>query len=293
MLNLPRLMTALITPFKEDLSVDYKGIQELALKLVKEGSQGLVVCGTTGESPTLSITEKLGLISAVKEAVGNSGTVIAGTGTNSTADSIDMTVEAEKAGADGIMLVVPYYNKPNQEGLYEHYKNCAEATSLPVIMYNVPGRTGVNMLPETVLRLSQLPNIIGIKEAGGNLDQVSTLKTLLPESFLIYCGDDSLTLPMLAVGAYGVISVASHIAAREINEMIEYYVGGEAELARKLHLKLFPLFKAMFITSNPIPVKKAVYLLGLPSGGLRLPLVEAAPEETLRIKNTLKEMSFI
>lgn len=293
-MKMPRLITALITPFKEDLSVDYEGIQKLALKLVREGSEGLVVCGTTGESPALSTSEKVGLIKAVKEAVGNNGIVIAGTGTNSTADSLKMTIEAEKAGADAIMLVVPYYNKPNQEGLFRHFKECAGATALPAILYNIPGRTGTNMLPETVLRLTEeAGNIAALKEASGSLDQVSALKTMLPDDFLIYSGDDSLTLPMLAVGAYGVISVASHVAAKELRDMIDSFVSGDLERARRIHLDLFPIFKAMFVTTNPIPVKRALALLGLPSGGLRLPLVEASPEETRQIKKALMDMQLL
>lgn len=290
----PRLITALITPFKrDDLSIDFKGVQELASKLVKEGSEGLLVCGTTGESPNITINEKLDLIKAVKEAVKNSGTVIAGTGSNSTANSIKLTEAAEKVGADGIMLVVPYYNKPNQEGLYQHFKMCAQATSLPVITYNVPGRTGVNMMPETIRKLAEVKNIVGIKEASGSIDQVTAIKTLMPQEFLIYSGDDSLTLPMLAVGAHGVISVASHLAAKRMKEMIDLYFLGRVEESRKIHLSLYPLFKALFITTNPIPVKKALSLMGLPSGALRLPLTEAGPDETIKIKETLRIMGLI
>ena len=289
----PRVITAMVTPFKDDLSVDYEGAQKLAVHLCEAGNDGLVVAGTTGESPTLSKQEKISLFSAIKEAVGNKAQIIAGTGSNSTADSIYLTQEASKIGVDGIMAVVPYYNKPNQEGLYQHFKAIAMETPLPVMLYNVPGRTGTNLLPETVARLSAIENIVALKEAAGNLDQVSTLKTLLPEDFLIFSGDDSLTLPMLAVGAYGVVSVAGHLVGNEIKRMITSYINGDVHQSRMIHQQLIPLFKAIFVTTNPIPVKKALSLLGLPSGGLRLPLVEATTRETEIIKETLTKLNLL
>ena len=289
----PRVITAMVTPFKDDLSVDYEGAQKLALHLIEAGNDGLVVAGTTGESPTLSQQEKISLFSAIKEAVGNKALVIAGTGSNSTADSIYLTQEAGKIGVDGIMAVVPYYNKPNQEGLYQHFKAIAMETPLPVMLYNVPGRTGTNLLPETVARLSAIENIVALKEAAGNLDQVSALKTLLPEDFLIFSGDDSLTLPMLAVGAYGVVSVAGHLVGNEIKRMIDSYINGDVHQAQMIHQQLFPLFKAIFVTTNPIPVKKALSLLGLPSGELRLPLVEASTKETEIIRETLTKLNLL
>lgn len=289
----PRLITAMITPFKEDLSVDYEGAQKLALELIEKGSEGLVVSGTTGESPTLTIAEKMELFRAVKEAVGDKGFIIAGTGTNSTADCIKITQGATGAGVDAVMVVVPYYNKPNAEGLYRHYKAAAEATHLPLILYNVPGRTGINMLPETVARLSEIPNIVALKEAAGSMDQVSAVRNMVPEDFLIYSGDDSLTLPMLALGAHGVISVASHLVAPQLKEMIEAFVAGKVEEAAAIHAKLFHLFRTMFITANPIPVKKALNLLGKPSGGVRLPLVEANEQETAQIQAALQEVGLL
>lgn len=287
MKKFPRVFTAMITPFKEDGSVNFEGAQQLARHLAFNGSPGIVVGGTTGESPTLSKTEKLDLFASVKEAVGADGVVFAGTGSNSTYDSAQLTEEASRLGIDGIMAVTPYYNKPSQAGLYQHFKTIAGVTDLPVLLYNVPGRTGVNMLPETVAKLAQLKNVAALKEACGNTDQVSALKGLVSADFLIYSGDDSLTLPMLAVGAYGVVSVASHAAATQIAQMIDEYVSGNIQAACKTHLALYPLFKAMFITTNPVPVKCAVSLLGLPSSAPRLPLVEASAEEEAIIRKAL------
>lgn len=293
MKTFPRVVTAMITPFNDDYSINYQGVQELANYLLANGSEGLVVAGTTGESPTLSIKEKIELYSLVKETVGEQAYVIAGTGTNNTKDAIEMTEAAEKIGVDAVMAVVPYYNRPNQEGLYQHYKALASCTSKPVMMYNVPSRTGVNLLPETVARLAEIKNIKAVKEACGNLDQISLLKSILPEDFLIYSGDDSLTLPMLSVGAYGVVSVATHVAGKMINEMIYTYVDGRVEDAARLHIKLFPLFKNLFITTNPIPVKKAAQLCGLPSGRLRLPMVEANAQETAIVRDTLMKLNLL
>lgn len=289
----PRIFTAMITPFKEDESVDFEGAQRLALHLVNNGSEGLVISGTTGESPTLSKQEKLDLFSAVKDAVGNKGMVFAGTGSNSTLDSIHLTEEASKLNIDGIMAVTPYYNKPNQEGLYQHFMAIAQSTSLPIILYNVPGRTGVNMLPETVAKLAQKNNIVALKESCGNTDQVTALKTLVSDDFMIYSGDDSMTLPMLSVGGYGVISVASHVAVDKINQMILAFLAGRINEACKHHIELYPLFKAMFVTTNPIPVKKAVSLAGLPSGKPRLPMVEASASETAVVKKAMESLGLL
>lgn len=269
-----QVLTAMITPMNKDCSVNYPAAVELAQKLGENGSDGVVLSGTTGESPTLSFEEKVKLFSTVTDALGGQMTIIAGTGSNNTQDSIALTKAAEKAGVDGIMLVTPYYNKPSQEGLYQHFKTVAEQTSLPVMLYNVPGRTGVNILPETVARLAEIDNIVAIKEASGNLEQVSVLKTMVPEDFLIYSGDDALTLPILAVGGAGVVSVASHLVGREIKSMISAFLAGRVGDALEIHLKLMPLFKAMFITTNPVPVKRALEFVGVDTGPLRLPLVE-------------------
>ncbi|WP_169799891.1 4-hydroxy-tetrahydrodipicolinate synthase [Desulfolucanica intricata] len=288
-----RILTAMVTPFNQDLQVDLNLAKNLARHLVKLGNDGIVVSGTTGESPTITKQEKLDLFKAVVEEVGGQATVVAGTGGNNTAESVELTKEAEKLGVDGVMLVVPYYNKPSQEGLYQHFKVVAESTDLPVILYNIPGRSAINMTPATVARLAEIDNIVGIKEAAGNMDQVAELKRLLPSDFAIYSGDDSLTLPMLSVGCKGIISVAGHIIADKIKEMINAYTSGNITLAAELHLKLFPVFKGMFITSNPTPVKTALNMIGVQVGGVRLPLVNATEQEKETIKNLLKEFNLI
>lgn len=293
MKKFPRLITAMITPFKDDYSIDFAGAQKLALQLLEEGNEGLVITGTTGEAPAMSKQEKLNLFKSIKEVVGDRAWIFAGTGSNSTIDTIHLTEEAAKTGVDGVMLVTPYYNKPNQEGLYQHFKAVASAVDLPIILYNVPGRTGVNMLPDTVARLAGISNIVALKEACGNLDQVSTLKTVLPEDFYVYSGDDSLTLPMLAMGCYGIISVAAHLVGKDMLEMINAYAAGDVQKAYRIHLRLFPLIKALFVTTSPIPVKKALSLLQRPSGKLRLPLVEASPAETQIISEALQKIGLI
>lgn len=288
-----RVITAMVTPMDRDLAVDYAKAAALAKHLVATGSDGLVVCGTTGESPTLTDEEKVKLFHTVREAVGGSAAVIAGTGTNDTAHSIHLTREAERAGCDGVLLVNPYYNKPSQEGLYRHFRAVAESTRLPVMLYNIQGRTAVNCEPATVARLAEVPNIVAIKEASGNLDQMSQIRKMTPPHFLLYSGDDSLTLPLLAIGGYGVVSVASHLVGREIGEMIQAFEAGDVQRARAIHLRLWPLFKALFITTNPVPVKAALALTGFDVGGLRLPLVEATPRERDQIASVLKELALV
>lgn len=290
MTNFGRVLTAMATPFTSEGEVNYEEAANLARFLVKTGSDGIVVAGTTGESPVLTMDEKLKLFAAVKGAVGKDAFVVAGTGSNSTAETMKLTGEAAKTGVDGIMLVTPYYNKPSQEGLYQHFRAVAQETELPIILYNVPGRTSINLLPATVLRLAEIKNICAVKEASGNLDQVAEIKRGAPADFLIYSGDDSLTLPMLAVGACGVISVASHVAGDMIRQMIEAYFAGEITRATELHLKLFPLYKVLFITTNPVPVKAAVNLIGIKAGVPRLPLVAALPQEVDTIKKVMNEL---
>ncbi|WP_334109429.1 4-hydroxy-tetrahydrodipicolinate synthase [Thermodesulfitimonas autotrophica] len=294
MADFGRVLTAMVTPFDKDGSLNLAQAKKLARYLVENGSDGLVVAGTTGESPTLTKEEKIALFEAVVEEVGGKATVIAGTGSYSTADSIALTRAAEKAGADGVMLVAPYYNKPSQEGLYRHFRAVAESTSLPVMLYNIPGRTAVNVLPATVARLAKdVPNIKAIKEASGNLDQVSELRRLLPDDFAIYSGDDALTLPILAVGGKGVVSVVAHIAGKRLQEMINAYASGNVTLAAKIHKELFPLIKGMFITTNPVPVKAALNLLGLNVGAPRLPLVEATAEEKEKLTALLRDAGLL
>lgn len=288
-----RVLTAMVTPFNKDLSINYSQARKLARHLVQSGSDGLVVVGTTGESPTLTKDEKVELFRAVVEEVGGDAVVIAGTGDYSTSETVALTRAAQKVGADGVMLVSPYYNKPSQEGLYQHFKAVAESTDLPIILYNIPGRTSVNLLPQTVARLSQVKNIVAIKEASGSMDQVSELRRVLPDSFAIYSGDDSLTLPILALGGKGVISVLSHLAGERIKEMINAYTSGNTTLATDIHLELFPLFKGMFITTNPVPIKAALNLLGWDAGKPRLPLVEATAAEKESIKKLLEDLKIL
>lgn len=285
-MQVTRLFTAMVTPYNEDLEINYEKASEIARHLADNGSDGIIVAGTTGESPVLSKEEKLQLLETVKKAVGDRVQVWAGTGSYNTKESIQLSMQAEKLGADGIMLVTPYYNKPSQEGLYLHFKSIAEKVSIPVMLYNVPGRTSCNLLPETIKRLVEIDNIVAIKEASGNMDQVSLLSTLIQDKATIYSGDDSLTLPIMSLGGHGVVSIASHIIGNDIKEMIDSFVAGNIKKATEIHLKLFPIFKGLFITTNPIPVKEALNMLGMNVGGFRLPLTNATPQE----KETIKEL---
>ncbi len=278
-MTVPRLLTAMITPYDEELQVNYAKAAELAEYLANNGTEGIVVSGTTGEAPALSDEEKLHLFAAVKGKMQERIPVWAGTGSNDTRHTVELSREAEKIGVDGIMLVCPYYNKPSQEGLYQHFKQVAEAVALPVLLYNIPGRTGINLLPETVARLAEIENIAAVKEASGNLDQVSALINMLPDDMLIYSGDDSLTLPMMALGAQGIVSIASHLIGNQMREMIAAFLNGDVKRAANLHKQLFPIFKGLFITSNPVPLKEALNQLGMNVGGLRLPLAEANANE--------------
>ena len=291
--KLGRLITAIVTPFKPDGTINYAKAEELTAYFAENGCDGLVVHGTTGESPTLTHEEEYELYKVVKSAAKGKISVIAGTGSNSTATTIASTQKAEKLGLDAALLVVPYYNKPSQEGLYQHYKAVAQNSGLPLILYNIPGRTGINMLPETIARVAEFKNIIGLKDAAGDVNQTSAVRQLAPKDFLIWSGDDSLTLPMLSVGAYGVISVAAHVACRQIKEMITNFVEGKTKEAEALHTSLMPLFKVLFITSNPSPVKYALSLLGCDCGKTRLPLVEPLDREKEQIQKVMKELGII
>jgi 4-hydroxy-tetrahydrodipicolinate synthase len=279
------------TPFDEDGAVNWSQVTALARRLVETGSDGIVVAGTTGESPTLSDEEKIRLFRTVKEAVGGRAVVVAGTGTNDTKHSIHLSKEAQRAGCDGLLLVNPYYNRPSQDGLYAHFRSIAESTSLPCMLYNIPGRTGVNCAPETIARLADVPAIVAVKEASGSLDQVSDIRRRTKPDFLIYSGDDSLTLPILAVGGTGIVSVASHLVGREIQQMVRAYEQGEVVKALQLHLRLLPLFKVLFITTNPVPLKAALNLSGVSVGAPRLPLVEATAREKEQIQTVLDELA--
>jgi len=288
-----RVLTAMVTPFNNDKSINWQQVKDLAEYLVDNGSDGLVVCGTTGESPTLTHDEKLKLFQVVLETVGDRAKVIAGTGSNNTRASIQLSQEAENLGVHGVMLVVPYYNKPPQEALYRHFRDIAGQVDLPVMLYNVPSRTGSNLLPDTVARLALLENIVALKEAAGNMDQVSILKTKLPGDFAVYGGDDSLTLPMLSLGCRGVVSVASHLVGRELQEMITAFTAGDVFKADSIHRRLFPLFKALFITTNPVPVKAALNFKGMQVGGPRPPLIEANSQEQKIIKEAMVALGLI
>ena len=288
MKKLGRLLTAMVTPFNEEGGVDYEQAKRLASALLNSGSDGILVVGTTGESPTLLREEELRLFSEVKSAIGERGTVIAGTGSNSTAEALKTTKEAERIGVDACLLVVPYYNKPTQEGLYQHFKAIAESTSLPCILYNVPSRTVVNLSADTTIKLSHIDNIIGIKEASGNLGQVSKIISNTGEDFLVWSGNDSDTLPILTLGGYGVVSVASHLVGNQIKEMIDSFINGKTGEAAKIHRHLMPLVNALFIVSNPIPVKYAVNYVGFNVGKPRLPLTEPDEKSAAIIRDTLK-----
>ncbi|MBI2907542.1 MAG: 4-hydroxy-tetrahydrodipicolinate synthase [Chloroflexi bacterium] len=286
---LRRLLTAMVTPFNEKGEVDYEQAKKLARALIKSGSDGVVVCGTTGESPTVTMEEQTRLFAEVRQAVGKQGDVVAGAGSNNTAESLHLTSAAERAGMDGVLLVVPYYNKPTQEGMYQHFKAIAASTRLPCILYNVPARTVVNLAPETVIRLSEIDNIVGIKEASGSMDQVSAIIHGARDGFLVWSGNDMDTLPILAAGGYGVISVASHLVGRQMRNMIDKYVGGDLAEAATIHRKLTPLFKTLFIVSNPIPVKYALNHVGFKVGKLRLPLTDPDEKSAAQIRDVLKQ----
>ena len=292
-IDLGTLHTAMVTPFKDDLSVDYDKTEELAAYLVDNGSEGLVVSGTTGEAPTLSDDEKVKLYKVVKNAVGDRAKVIAGTGYNCTRESIFLTKEAEKVGVDACMLVVPYYNKPPQEGLYNHFKMVAENTSLPVILYNVPARTITNLDAETVIRLSQVNNIVAVKEASGDLEQIEKIIFETGDDFLVLSGEDACTYPMLSLGANGVISVAAHVAGNEIKEMLEVWKNGDKQKACDIHERLLPLFETLFLTTNPIMVKAALNLKGINVGGLRPPMIEATDEQIDKLKTLMQQMNLL
>ena len=285
MADIGRLLTAMCTPFRDDGRVDYGGAQQLARLLVADGSDGVVLAGTTGESPTLSDDHKIELLGAIKEAIPGAAVVV-GSGTNDTRHSLEVSERAMRAGADALLAVVPYYNRPTQEGMYQHFRALAEAG--PVIMYNIQGRTGVNMTADTTLRCAQVPGVIGVKEASGNIDQMGFVCAGAPASFRVWSGDDAFTLPLLAVGGYGVICVTSHVAGRAMKTMIEAYLEGRNDVARDLHQRLLPVISTlMTAASNPIPVKTALNRLGFPAGPFRLPLTPMDDATTARVMNVI------
>ncbi|MGB7087424.1 MAG: 4-hydroxy-tetrahydrodipicolinate synthase [Phormidesmis sp.] len=289
-----RVLTAMVTPFLPSGDVNYPVAEKLASHLVDHGTDTVVVCGTTGESPALTWDEEYDLFKVVQQAVSGRAKVLAGTGSNSTQEAIEATQKADKLGLDGSLQVVPYYNKPPQSGLYGHFKAIAQAVpDLPIMLYNVPGRTSCNLLPETVVQLSKIPNIVAIKEASGNLDQVSEISRLCPAGFEIYSGDDSLTLPMLSVGAVGVVSVASHLVGDHLQQMIRAFESGQISQSLSLHLQLFPLYKALFAVTSPIPLKVALELQGWSVGNCRLPLCEGSPELQQSMRAILTQLELL
>ncbi|MGC9001981.1 MAG: 4-hydroxy-tetrahydrodipicolinate synthase [Dictyoglomus sp.] len=293
MVHFGSLITAMITPFDEYGEINWSEVDRIVEKLIEDGSDSILVSGTTGEAPTLSNKEKLALFERVKKVAGDRVKVISGTTNYCTKESVELTKEAEKIGVDGILATAPYYNKPPQDGLYLHFAQIASETSLPIIVYNIPSRTAVNVLPETLKRLAQdCPNIVGVKEASGDINQIAMIRKLLPHPFLLYSGDDSMTLPLLSVGGDGVISVASHIVGKEIKEMINSYFSGKVEKAAELHLKLLPIFKGLFLTTNPIPLKEALNLLGYNVGKCRLPLSPIDSKNRAELIKILKEYGF-
>ncbi|WP_458413613.1 4-hydroxy-tetrahydrodipicolinate synthase [Schinkia sp. CFF1] len=287
-MNFGRILTAMVTPFNEKGEVDFDKVNELVNYLIANGTEGIVVAGTTGESPTLSSDEKVDLFKRVVEVVNGRVPVLAGTGSNNTRGSIELTKRAEAAGVNGIMLVVPYYNKPSQEGLYQHFKTIAEATQLPVMLYNIPGRTSVNMAPETIIRLSKIKNIVCVKEASGSLDAMAKIIEETDDSFSLYSGDDGIALPVLAIGGAGVVSVAAHVIGNEMQEMVQAFDKGDLKEAASLHRKLLPMMKALFAAPSPAPVKAALQLKGLDTGSLRLPLLPLNEVERETLKKALQ-----
>lgn len=281
---------AIITPFKDDGSLDEQKYRELIEFQIKGGTNGLVPCGCTGEAATLAHEEQKKAIKIAVETAGGRIPVIAGTGSNSTEEAIELTRYAKVVGADAAMLITPYYNKPTPQGQYLHYEKVAREVDIPIVLYNVPSRTGISMLPETIARLSKIDNIVAIKEASGSVEQVSRILSLC--DICVLSGDDSMALALMSIGAKGVVSVAAHIVPQEVAEMVSAYLDNNLDRAREIHYKLFPLFKAMFIETNPIPVKTAMKILGRLNGKLRLPLCPMQPESEEKLKTVLEKYRF-
>ncbi len=286
-MNFGRVSTAMVTPFDRKGNIDFNKTTQLINYLIEHGTDSLVIAGTTGESPTLTKEEKLALFRhAVKIADGRIP-VIAGTGSNNTKESIDLSKKAEAIGVDAIMLVAPYYSKPSQEGMFLHFKEVADAVSLPVMLYNVPGRSAVTISPDTIIRLSGVPNIMSVKEASGDLGAMTKIIASTADDFLVYCGDDGLTLPALSIGADGIVSVASHIIGKEMQQMAEAHLSGDTSRAAKLHQELLPLMEGLFATPSPGPVKTALQLKGLDVGSVRLPLIPLTEDERKSLSKLL------
>ena len=292
-MNFGQVLTAMVTPFDQNEEIDFPAVTNLVEHLIANGTDGLVVAGTTGESPTLTTEEKVELFKFVVKTINGRVPVIAGTGSNNTRASISLTKLAEEAGVDGIMLVAPYYNKPSQEGLYQHFKAIAQATALPIMLYNIPGRSVVNISVETIVRLSQIPNIVAVKEASGNLDAMAQIISETPDDFSLYSGDDGLTLPVLAIGGAGIVSVASHIIGNEMQDMVNSFRSGNLQAAAEKHRSLLPIMKALFAAPSPGPVKAALNMNGVPVGGVRLPMIPLNEVELASLKKALQPLTAV
>lgn len=282
MVEIGRLLTAMVTPFDNDHEIDYKQARKLAKSLINSGSDGLVIGGTTGESPSMSDDEKIRLFAEIKEEVGDQAAVIAGTTDNNHRKSIELSKEAENVGVDGLLLTVPAYNKPPQDGLYEHFKAIATATALPGILYNVPSRTSLNMSSQTTIKLSEIDNIVGVKEASSDPVQITQIITEAPDGFRVWSGNDDETFPIMCTGGYGIVSVAAHIIGNQIQAMIGNILEGDIESAAAEHRRMLPFFKAIFWVTNPVPIKYAVNRAGMDIGETRLPLI--GPDESFKSK---------
>lgn len=289
MIHFGRVSTAMVTPFDKKGHIDFAKTTQLINFLIENGTDSLVIAGTTGESPTLTKEEKLALFSHVVKVVNKRVPVIAGTGSNNTYASVELTKKAEQLGVDAIMVVAPYYNKPNQEGLYQHFKAVAEATSLPVMVYNIPGRSVVNILPETIIRLSKISNIVAVKEASGDLNAMTQIIANTDDAFVLYSGDDSLTLPVLSIGGAGVVSVASHVVGNDMQEMVKAFFDGDYKKAALLHQQLLPTMQGLFAAPSPAPVKTALQIAGLDVGSVRLPLVGLTEQERATLLSILNK----
>jgi 4-hydroxy-tetrahydrodipicolinate synthase len=290
MVHFGRVSTAMVTPFDKKGHIDFAKTTQLVNFLIENGTESLVVAGTTGESPTLTKEEKLALFDHVVKVVNKRIPVIAGTGSNNTYASVELTKKAAQLGVDAIMVVAPYYNKPNQEGLYQHFKAVAEATSLPVMVYNIPGRTAVNIHPETIVRLSKITNIVAVKEASGDLNAMTHIIANTDDDFALYSGDDSMTIPVLSIGGVGVVSVASHVIGNQLQEMVKAFLGGKNEKAARLHQQLLPIMQGLFAAPSPAPVKTALQLSGLDVGSVRLPLVGLTEHERTTLITVLNQL---
>lgn len=286
-MNFGQIVTAMVTPFEASGDIDFSATAALVEHLIETGSDALVVAGTTGESPTLSTDEKIDLFKFVVDTVQGRIPVIAGTGSNNTRASITLTRGAEEAGVDAVMLVTPYYNKPSQEGMFQHFAAIAASTDLPIMLYNIPGRSVVNLSVDTIVRLAAISNIVSIKEASGNLDAAAAIIEQTPDNFSLYSGDDGLTLPLLSIGGTGVVSVAAHIIGREMQQMVSSFKTGDTVKAAQLHRTLLPVMNSLFAAPNPVPVKTALNLSGVAVGGVRLPMIPLTEQETLTLRNSL------